>query len=350
MPVCRRSGVAIVAALICAGCSPATPPPGSADSSPVPTASASSSAADSPATPSATPASSPSNSTSASPSSVPSSSPSASANPPGDQIITLPRGGREVFPRYRLVGYAGLTGAKTLGRLGEGSLDVRVTEMQRRAKPYADDREILPLLEVIASVVQGSPGRDNLYRSRISDQKIETYLTSARKHKALLLLNIQPGRSTFMAEAKAYEKWLREPDVGLALDPEWAMGPGQVPGRVFGKTTGAEIDEVSRYLASMVSEQKLPEKVLIYHQLAPRIVTEESQLKDHRGVAVVKSVDGIGSPDQKRRTYRVVSKSTPKHVHPGFKLFYTEDEIGTRLMTPDEVLALKPKPEYVLYE
>nr|NVP72813.1 hypothetical protein [Vibrio cholerae O1 biovar El Tor] len=44
-------------------------------------------------------------------------------------------------------------------------------------------------------------------------------------------------------------------------------------------------------------------------------------------------------------------KNTPKHVHLGFKLFYEEDtEGGSKLMSPEQVLALKPKPEYVLYE
>ncbi|HEX5384966.1 MAG TPA: hypothetical protein VFW54_10015, partial [Propionibacteriaceae bacterium] len=66
---------------------------------------------------------------------------------------TLPRGGRDVFPRYRLVGYAGVTGASILGRLGTGPLDQRVGEIERQATPYAAGREILPVVEVIASVV-----------------------------------------------------------------------------------------------------------------------------------------------------------------------------------------------------
>ena len=42
-----------------------------------------------------------------------------------------------MFPRYRLVGYAGVTGASTLGRLGIGPLDKRVAEIEGQAKPYA---------------------------------------------------------------------------------------------------------------------------------------------------------------------------------------------------------------------
>jgi hypothetical protein len=38
-------------------------------------------------------------------------------------------------------------------------------------------------------------------------------------------------------------------------------------------------------------------------------------------------------------------------VHPGFKLFFDEDQRnGGTLMAPSEVLALLPQPEYVMYE
>jgi hypothetical protein len=326
---------AVVAALLsAAACSPGADPAPRADPGP-----ASSSAV----VPTGSAAASPTGSSSPSSAATP-------ATPSGPPRAELPRGGRTVFPRYRLVGYSGLTGASTLGRLGTGPLDQRVREMQRRGRPYAAGREVLPVLEIIATIVQASPGRDGTYRTRLSDDKIATYLKAARKGDALLLLNIQPGRADFLDEAKAYRRWLREPDVGLALDPEWAIGPGQVPGRVFGRTTGAELDGVARYLAEVVAEEDLPEKVLVYHQLAPQIVRRESGLKAHRGVALVKSVDGIGVAAAKVHTYRAVNRTTPDHVHPGFKLFYTEDVEAGRLMTPQQVLALRPRPEYVLYE
>jgi hypothetical protein len=325
----RGWAASLVAGLLAAtACSPGpAPAPAAVETSPAPTA----------ASPTAVPSS-------AAPSSSP---PTPSASP---AALELPRGGREVFPRYRLVGYAGLTGAPTLGRLGTGPLDQRVREMERRAKPYRAGREILPVLEVIATIVQADPGRDGTYRTRIGDDQIARYLRAAREHDALLLLNIQPGRADFLDEAKAYRRWLDEPDVGLALDPEWAMGPGQVPGQVFGRTTGKELDGVARYLARVVEEGDLPEKVLVYHQLAPSIVRRESGLREHRGVALVKSVDGIGVRAAKEETYRLVNRTTPDHVHPGFKLFYDEDAEAGPLMTPEQVLALKPRPEYVLYE
>ena len=197
------------------------------------------------------------------------------AKPPNQPApAMLPRGGREIFPRYRLVGYAGVTGASALGRLGTGPLNQRVAEIERRAKPYAAGREILPVVEVIATVVQGSSGRDGKYRVRLSDAQIAKYHKAARKHRAVLLLNLQPGRSEFITEAKAFRKWLKEPDVGVALDPEWAMDRGQRPGGVFGHTTGAELDEVSRYLSGLVKQYNLPQKVMVYHQVARSVIRQ----------------------------------------------------------------------------
>jgi hypothetical protein len=120
--------------------------------------------------------------------------------------------------------------------------------------------------------------------------------------------------------------------------------------KVFGHTTGKQIDAVAGYLSGVVAKHDLPEKVLVYHQLAPEIVRSEQDLKPHEGVVIVKSVDGIGSRAMKEDTYRRLTRSLPKGVHAGFKLFYDEDRQHGKLMTPSQVLALHPRPEYILYE
>jgi hypothetical protein len=66
---------------------------------------------------------------------------------------------------------------------------------------------------------------------------------------------------------------------------------------------------------------------------------------------VVKSVDGIGPPKAEQETWRRLVVDPPSDVRPGFKLFFSEDAArGGRLMTPAEVMALRPTPDYVLYE
>lgn len=281
---------------------------------------------------------------------TPTTSPSPTAASPSAKPLELPRGGRALFPRYRLAGWCGAPSARTLGELGLGNLDTKADEMVAAVAPYADGRTVLPVLELIAVVVQGSPGRSGLWRSRQPDAVVDSWLQAARDHKALLLLNIQPGRSTFMAEVKAYGEYLREPDVGIALDPEWAMGPGQVPGHAYGHTDGETIDDVAAYLSSIVTANALPEKALVYHQVARSVVRRPAAINSHDGVQIIRSVDGIGSPAQKISTWKGIGRQHNPAVRPGFKLFFTEDREHSRLMTPAEVLALSPRPEYVLYE
>ncbi|MEO7447768.1 MAG: hypothetical protein ABI336_05785 [Humibacillus sp.] len=283
---------------------------------------------------------------------APGATPSATSasTPGGDGRPELPGGGRRLLPDYRLVGFAGVPGSRAMGRLGIGDLDTRAREIVEVGKPYADGRTVMPVLELIATIVQGQPGRDGKYRSRVSSHVVDDYLAAARGVHGILLINIQPGRADFLDEVKSYEKWLTEPDVGIALDQEWSMGPGQVPMKVFGHTTGRTIDSVAAYLAAIVKEHDLPEKALVFHQLSPAIVSQQSNIRQHQGVVVIKSVDGIGSRGAKESTWRKLTTDLPSSVHAGFKLFYEEDRNHGPLMTPAQVLALRPQPDYVLYE
>ncbi|HEY9333843.1 MAG TPA: hypothetical protein VIQ79_05480 [Kribbella sp.] len=254
-----------------------------------------------------------------------------------------------IFPKHQLVGYVGLPGSPALGPLDK-DLDAKAAKLDKLSRAYAAGRTPLPVMELIAVVAKGSRGKDGLYRGRMDDAKIEEYLTVARKHKMLLLLDIQPGRAKILPEVKRLERWLKEPDIGLAFDPEWAVGPTQVPGRVFGHTTGAELDSIAAYLSGLVQSNGLPEKVFVFHQLSTRIVSDEKALKPHPGVVTIKSVDGIGARSDKLKTWAKLTTGLPPAVHAGFKLFYTEDARHGPLMTPAQVMALKPRPELVIYE
>lgn len=264
--------------------------------------------------------------------------------------LELPRGGREIFPAHRIVGFCGTPGAPALGRLA-GNLNAKTKQVVSYAEKYARGRKVLPVFELIAVVVQGAPGNDGKWRRRVPASVVDDYLKAARAAKGLLLLNIQPGHSDFLTEAKAFEKYLRQPDVGLALDPEWAMKGKQKPGAVFGQTTGSAINEVAAYMSSIVQAGDLPEKVLVFHQVNGHVLKDESVLAAHPGVVLVKSVDGLGPKGSKVKTYNFLVKTMPRSVHPGFKLFFDEDKTnGGRLMSPEDVLRLTPEPEYVMYE
>jgi hypothetical protein len=262
----------------------------------------------------------------------------------------LPRGGYELFPAYELVGFCGTPGAPALGEL-DGNLPAKAKKLEVYVAKYAGARPTLPVFELIAVVVQAGPGADGKYRRRVDDSVVDDYLRLARQHQGLLLLNIQPGQSDFLTEVKHYEKYLLQPDVGVALDPEWAMKPKQVPGKYFGQTTGATLNEVAAYLSSLIAQAHLPEKAFVFHQVNGAVVKDEAALKPTPGVVMIKSVDGLGPKHAKIETYDYLMRHLTAGVHPGFKLFFDEDQRnGGTLMAPSEVLALLPQPEYVMYE
>jgi hypothetical protein len=272
------------------------------------------------------------------------------APPPPAEVKELPRGGRTLFPTYRLVGFCGTPGAPELGEL-QGNFPKEVKELETRTAPYAKGRPLLPVFELIAVVVQSGAGKDGKYRRRVDDSIVDEYLRAARKSKALLLLNIQPGQSDFLTEVKSFESYLREPDVGVALDPEWAMKPKQRPGRFYGQTDGETINDVAAYLSSLVTEGNLPEKALVFHQVNRGVLKDEVELKPLPGVAFIKSVDGLGPVHSKIETYDYLMLTMKRGVHPGFKLFFDEDTRGgSHMMGPRDVLALSPRPEYVMFE
>ncbi|TWD75123.1 hypothetical protein FB561_6561 [Kribbella amoyensis] len=289
-----------------------------------------------------------------SPGRTPSASPTTPAPPNPDAPAVpakgeLPRGGTKLFPQHQLIGYVGFPGSKALGPLDK-DLETKAARLENLAKSYAYQRTPLPVMELIVVVANGHAGPDRQYRSRLGDDKIQEYLAVARRHRMLLLLDVQPGRADPLTEVKRLEKWLKEPDVGLAFDPEWAVGPGQVPGRVFGRTSGTELNSIAAYLSGLVAKYKLPEKAFVFHQLSTRILSGEQAYRQHPGVATIKSVDGIGARTDKVKTWGKLTPTMAPGVHAGFKLFYEEDTRHGPLMTPAQVMALKPRPEFVVYE
>jgi hypothetical protein len=257
----------------------------------------------------------------------------------------LPRGGRTIFPRYRVVAYYGAPQDDELGALGIGTPDQAVRKLERQARPYGHGRQVLPALELIAVVASGAP-YDGGYRWRQRKRTIDRYLAAARRAKALLVLDIQPGRADFMDEVRRLRPYLEQPDVSLALDPEWHVGPGELPGKVIGSMDAREVNSVSAYLDSIVRARKLPQKLLVVHQFTENMVRSKPLLKQNPSVALTLNVDGFGSIPDKVAKYDQFARGRPR-THRGFKLFYKEDPV---LMTPRSVLKLRPRPELIVYE
>jgi hypothetical protein len=261
--------------------------------------------------------------------------------------LQLPRGGRRIFPDYRVVAFYGAPGNERLGTLGIGSPDQAAKRLLRVARGYAKaSRPALPAFELISTIAAQAPGDDGLHRIHQSDDVIARYLLAARRAKALLVLDIQPGRGDFLSEAMRLETWLRQPDVGIALDPEWHVGPDELPGQVIGAVTADEVNAVSAYVSRFVTDHDLPEKLFVVHQFTSGMIENKDRVVRRPGLAVTMNVDGFGDRPNKRSKYAQFTSELTR-FNDGFKLFYEED---TNLMSPGAVLALRPPPDLVVYE
>ena len=259
----------------------------------------------------------------------------------------LPWGGRRIFPDSRLVAFYGAPQNRALGILGIGRPRDAARKLRRQMRPYRRGRlPVRPAFELLAAIALAGPGADGKYRGRQSPKVIGRYLRAARRAGAILILDIQPGRSDFLTEAKRLRRWLREPDVSLALDPEWNMGPRGVPGTRIGSVDAVMVNRVGAFLDRIVHRGDLPQKLLLVHKFTDSMVRRQPRLRQRRRVALTFSVDGVGGSQIKIDKYRHFTRRRDG-IWDAFKLFYEED---TDLISPRRVLGLRPPPRLVIYE
>lgn len=276
-----------------------------------------------------------------------SSTPSTTAVPTTTEPpkpVELPRGGTEIFPAFRVVAHYGNAQSEALGILGETPPEEAAARLAPVAETFAQpDRPVLPAFELIVSVAQGSPGADGTYSVATPDDQIRRWLEAARAADMLLVLDLQPGTKTFLEDARQFEALLREPDVGLALDPEWRMPPGAVPGQQIGTVDAAEINEVSEWLAGIVAEEGLPEKLFVLHQFTESMITNRDAVVERPGLATTFHVDGFGGRQIKLQKYEQLKGPYAT----GLKLFHDED---TSIFGPADVLAFASPPDLITYQ
>lgn len=263
------------------------------------------------------------------------------------------RGAEAILPRRRIVAFYGNPRSRNMGILGELPAEEMLVRLDREVADWerADpNTPVTPALHLIAVMATADPGSDSLYRLRQPDAVIEQVLDWAESRKAIVFLDIQPGRSSVAAELPRLEKWLQRPDIHLALDPEWAVPAPRRPGQVIGAMTAADVNAAVRFLARIVQERQLPPKILVVHRFTQGMLRNPEDIGADPRVQVVLNMDGWGPPEGKRASYRNFVAPAPVPLK-GFKLFYRNDRRGgSRLMTPEEVLSLRPVPIYIQYQ
>jgi hypothetical protein len=261
--------------------------------------------------------------------------------------LALPMGGQRILGRFRIIAFYGGSDGPALGVLGAKPPDQIATDIEQRAQAFAGfGLPVEPAMELITTVAQSDPGSDGRYSQPISHAEVERYLAAAHRHKMMLILDFQPGRGQFLSQVKQFTDILADPSVAVALDPEWKLAPDQVPGAVIGSASARSVNAVRDYLAELVKAKHLPDKLLLIHEFTPTMLPNRAAITPRPGVEIVFHADGFGTPGEKLGTWRGLDFPA-RPYGTGFKLFVTQD---TSLMTPSQVMALRPRLDVISYQ
>jgi hypothetical protein len=258
-----------------------------------------------------------------------------------------------ILPAKRIVAFYGNPLSKRMGILGELPPDEMLAKLDKEVAAWnaADpSMPVQPALQLITVVAQGSAGTSGKYRTRMDSALIEKVYGWAQKKNALLFLDVQVGQGTLQEELPRLIPFLKRPNVHLAIDPEFSMKHGEVPGTKIGTFDAKDVNYASQLLQQLVTNEHLPPKVLVVHRFTRDMLTGYKRIELDPRVQIVIDMDGWGPPSLKRESYRAYVARYPVE-YTGFKLFYKNDtKNGGKLMSPASVLQLHPRPVYIQYQ
>jgi len=261
-----------------------------------------------------------------------------------------------IFPSRRIVAFYGNPLSKRMGVLGEYPVETMLAKLDTVVRQWQEadpGTPVQPALQLIAVTAQGAPGKDGMYRLRMDTALLEKVYGWAKSRNALLFLDVQVGHSTMQKELPRLMPFLSRPDVHLGMDPEFSMHyskEGIVPGKRIGQFDAKDINWVSEQLQKLVTDKQLPPKVLVVHRFRTEMVSHASQITLDPRVQIVMDMDGWGPPWMKFESYRDYIDLDPVE-YTGFKLFFHNDTKGRDvLLTPKELLWLRPRPLYIQYQ
>lgn len=264
--------------------------------------------------------------------------------------VELPGGGQVHFPGRRYVAMYGSPGIPALGILGEQDVAASVERARGLAAAYQPltSDVVVPAFEIIATIADRPAGDDGNYSNELPPESFVPWVEAALEAGVYVVLDLQPGRTDFLTQAKLYESLLVYPNVGLALDPEWRLGPNQVHLRQIGSVHVDEVNAVIAYLGDLARTHHLPQKLLVLHQFMQRmIVGRELVDTADPAVQVLIHADGQGSQGGKAGTWANLHEDAPAGVVWGWKNFIDEDH---PMATPEQTYQVQPTPHFVSYQ
>lgn len=283
--------------------------------------------------------------------------PTSPTNHHGSQAISrkkpsfqFPAGGQTLSPDYLFVALYGTPYYPSLGVLGEQSVEASISRVKELSAQYQTltQKNIYPTFEIIASIASEHATDNGDYSEQRPIDELRPWIEAAKKAGVYIVLDLQPGRTDFLTQAKELEPLLREPHVGLALDPEWRLAPAEFHLAQIGHVGISEVNATSQWLADIVHRDTLPQKLFLLHQFRDSMIENRELLDTSRPeLDYMIQIDGQGSQEAKQDTWNLLTSMPPPNISFGWKNFYDED---VPLRSPQDTMTAQPIPRYVSYQ
>lgn len=268
---------------------------------------------------------------------------------PKEPPYSFPGGKREITG-YTLLALYGSPDVPQLGLLGEQPVDATIARAKTMAAEHQPltTKRIYPCLEIITTIAAGEPTDNGDYSRELDIEKIKPWVDAAKAAGVYVVLDLQPGHSSFLTQAKQYVQLLRQPHVGLALDPEWRLKPNEKHLEHIGSVSADEVNTTSTWLADLAKRNNLPQKIFLLHQFRLDMLEDREHIDTTRKeLSFVVQMDGQGTQNVKQATWRAMQNGFPAGMQLGWKNFIDEDK---PMLTPTETMQISPQPVYISYQ
>lgn len=266
---------------------------------------------------------------------------------PTPELVLIPGQPQGYLDKFRLVAFYGSITGPGLGILGNQSRAETLNLLRQRVaqyQPLSPERPILPAYHMLVTVANTTPP---YYYASINLDLIEEWVEAAKESGTAVILDIQPGQGDVMYIYNRIRHLLYNPHVHLAIDPEFNMAEGEVPGQKVGSLYASDINAVQADLNQIGIEIGL-NRVLILHQFSVTMLPDKTAIEDYPHVELVIDGDGFGSSAAKIRNYNEYAQEAA-FEYGGFKLFPTDGDYP--VLTPQEVMSLlSPQPVIIIYQ
>ena len=289
---------------------------------------------------SATPTTRPPTATPVPPTSTPAPKPTPPPKPPR---------GPSLFENAQIVAFYGSPISAQLGVLGRYYGDDLVRWLKGEAGIYDHlngNRGVVPALDLIYAQVQAEPTANGLYLRYLDDSVVQSYIQLAEQNDLQVILDLQIGRGDLLTEVQKIQRFLENPRVHVAIDPEYAVGPNGIPIQTPGVITGEQINDVQQYLSNLGKYMNIPPKVLVIHQYMDGTIVDGAAVKRFDDVDLVLNMDAFGSPQDKLKKYQRYANE-PYAEHRSYNVFLQHD---SPVLSEQDVMNLNPQPDMVEYQ